>query len=141
MPTVTIVNVSRHNLDFAYRTVIGGELRRLPTIPVGGDAEIYCNDESEAFAVQKSLEDAGAVEGRVMLAEHDKAWMMYSWGDISEETAIDAAEHNVKAEAVISAAATEASKEEAADANSEIGFDLDVSQAQQRGRGRPAKVN
>lgn len=140
MSTVTIVNVSRYNLDFPFRKMIGGELQRI-NLPIGGSAEIHCTDDQEQFAVHKCLEDAGAVEGRVMLAEHDKAWMMYSWGDISEETAIDAAEHNVKAEAVISAAATEASKEEAADANSEIGFDLDVSQAPQRGRGRPAKVN
>ena len=140
MPTVTIVNISRYEIHFPFRKTVDGEIQRL-TLPIGGDAEINCADDSEVFAVSKSLEDAGAVEGRVMLAEHDKAWMMYSWGDISEETAIDAAEHNLKAESVISAAATDASKEDATEASSEVGFDLDVSQAPARGRGRPAKVN
>lgn len=135
MPTCTLVNVSRFNLDFPYRKVRGGEILRT-SIPLGGAIEIYCADDSEAFALSECLTSAGAVEGRVMLPEHEKAWMIYSWGDIKEETALDAAEHNVKAESVISSAATDDAKELAQDANSEFGFDLDVTAVQGRGSNR-----
>lgn len=122
MPTCHITNVSRAVHEFQYRKVRGGGLMTTGRIEIGGTATIHCADDSEVFYVQNELDHQGAVEGRVMLAEHEKAWLLYSWeGVVKEETAIDAAEHNVKAEAALSQAATDESIADGAETSSDSG--------------------
>lgn len=122
MHTCHVVNVSRHEQEILYRKTLGGQLISSGNIPVGGEAKIYCNDDDEVFAVSKSLDAIGAVEGRIMLVEHEKAWLIYSWdSEVKEEIALDSAEHNLKAESVISQAATDETVAEGEQASDEVG--------------------